>query len=104
LAKASKANARGEVSLDLGDRRVKLKLTLGVMADLEDELGIESLDDLPNSGKAIIKFLARLAKAAGEDVSEQEIREADLDLATVLEVLKALTGATQAGNAPAPGM
>ena len=105
MARSNKpaANARGVVTLDLGDRKVRLKLTLGAMADLEDEFGIENLDQLPMSAKAIISMLVRLAKAAGDEVTADELRDADLDLASVIEAIRSLAGAeAQAGNAPAP--
>jgi len=99
------ANARGEVWLDLGERKVRLKLTVGVLADVEDELGIESLDALPMSGKAIIALIVHLARAAGETVTDAELRAADLDIHEVVETIGKLSGRpAQTGNAPAPSV
>lgn len=95
--KPATANARGVATLDVGDRKVKLRLTLGALADIEDEFGIDSLDDLPLSAKAILRVIVRFAKAAGDEVSNDELRDADIDLSTVMETLRALGG----GGAPA---
>lgn len=98
-----KANARGVVTIKVGERQVPLKLTLGVMADVEEEFQIESMDALPASGKAILFLLERMAKAAGAEVTQQELRDSDLDIATVMETVRALSGADASqGNAPAP--
>lgn len=101
---SKKANARGVVTLKVGARDVKLKLTLGVLADVEEKLNIESLDFMPNSGKALLFLIERMAEAAGEEVSQEELRSSDLDLQTVMEAVKALSGGTDepAKNAAAP--
>jgi hypothetical protein len=73
-----------------------MKLTLGVLADIEEHFEIDSIDSLPNSGKAILWVIEHMAKAAGAEVTQAELRAADIDLATFIETLGALSGANEA--------
>lgn len=105
------ANARGEAALDLGFRKLKLKVTLGAMADAEDEFGCDFSDIEAHLGNTrnIAKFIAILARAAGEEVSEEDvekIRRCDLEVRELMARIAAATGAEPdaPGNAPAPSL
>lgn len=105
-AKAStnrKANPKGEVKLQLAERSIRLKLNLTVLAEIEEKYDIESLDDLPISGRAILFLIERMALAAGEEVSQNELRSANLDLTDVMETIHALSGDALSGGASGEG-
>lgn len=108
LARKDAANARGEAVLDLGFRKLKLKVTLGAMADAEDAFSCDfaEIEAHLGSTRNIAKFIALLAKAAGEEVSDDEveqIRRCDLEVRELMARIAAATGSGQAeGNAPAP--
>lgn len=108
LARKDAANARGESVLDLGFRKLKLKVTLGAMADAEDEFSCDfsEIEAHLGSTRNIAKFIAILAKAAGEEVDADEIeriRRCDLDVRELMARIAAATGGgASEGNAPAP--
>lgn len=100
-------NARAEVPLDLGFRTFKLKVTLRAMALAEDafDCDFSEIEMQLGSTRGIAKFIAILARAAGEDVSEEDveqIRHCDLEVRELMTRIMAAMGTTQEGNAPAP--
>lgn len=101
-ASAVRVSARGEV--DLGFRKLKIKITLGAMADAEDEFGCDfsAIEEHLGSTRNLAKFIAILARAAGEEVSETDveaIRRCDLEVSELMARISAATGASAQGNA-----
>lgn len=97
--KETKANPKGEVLLDLGFRKLRLKASLGAIAQAEDHFGCDfaDLEDHFTSTKALANFIAILARAAGEDVSEEDvqaIRYADIELSELMAPIQAAMGKT----------
>ncbi len=96
----SKVNARGEGSIDLGFRKFKLKMTIGVMADLEDKFECDFIDieSHMTSTRAIAQFIAALARAAGEEVSDDEVeqmRRAPVAISEIFNAMAAVNGASE---------
>lgn len=106
-ARRTGANAKGEALLDLGFRKFKIKVTLGAMARAEDEFGCDFADIEQHLGstKNIAAFIAILARSAGEDVSDEDIKQiryCDLEVSELMARISAATGAADQGNAQAP--
>lgn len=107
----SKATPRGESVLDLGFRKLKIKVSLGAMADVEDDFGCDfsEIEDHLGSTKSIARFIGHLARAAGEEVSDEDIekiRRCDLDLRELMERIMAVVGGQEQtpGNGSAPSV
>lgn len=71
---------RGEVALQLGDRRYTLCLTLGALAELEDVFGAEDLMALADrfgtgrlSSRDLVRLLAVALRGGGHDMSDAEV-------------------------------
>jgi len=71
---------RGEVALQLGDRRYALCLTLGALAELEDVFGVEDLTALAErfgtgrlSSRDLLRLLAVALRGGGHDMSDAEV-------------------------------
>lgn len=105
------ANARGVAKLNLGSRVIGLRLSLAAMDEIETEFEIKNIAELEEklsapSAKDIAKLVAILAKAAGEDVSAEEIVRSDADLIEIMDAVRACMTPDRAGppekNAPAP--
>lgn len=106
-ARRTGANARGEAILDLGFRKLKLKVTLGAMADAEDkfECDFSEIEAHLGSTRGIATFIGILAEAAGEEITDEDIekiRRCDLEVSELMARIAAATGAADQGNAPAP--
>lgn len=107
----ARANPRGLATLRVNGRDLKLKLTLEVMADIEDEFECD-FDEIDSkifgSTRRFAIFFTRLARAAGEEVTEEDtaaMRRLPLSLVEINELIKAAaTGAaeTDAKNETAP--
>ena len=85
---------RGEVPLQLGDRRYTLCLTLGALAELEEAFGAEDLMALAErfgtgrlSSRDLIMLLAVAMRGGGHDLSDAEV--AGLPLADGIEPVAA---------------
>ena len=114
---------RGEVALDLGDRRYTLCLTLGALAELEDAFGVESLDALAErfsggrlSSRDLVRILACGLRGGVHPMSDEEVAALPLDAGldgvarAVADLLVATFGsapenppAPQGPRAPSPG-
>jgi hypothetical protein len=71
---------RGEVPLQLGDKRYTLCLTLGALAELEDAFGVDDLMALAErfgtgrlSSRDLLQLLAVALRGGGHDVSDAEV-------------------------------
>ncbi len=80
-------NPRGETLIDLGARKVRLRMTLEGMAALEDLLKIDTLANIGESevlarpsSSVIGGIIVILAKGAGEVVPLEEARKAPIAL------------------------
>lgn len=106
---------RGETVLQAGERQIKLALTLGAMAEIEDAFQVDSIDELAERlKKPKIKDLLTLVRAlsigGGEEVSEEDLRRLPI---LIPDVQKAVTEVLQraetdmgdgaSGEAPKPG-
>ena len=76
----------GEVSLIVDGKERVLKLTLGALAELEDELGADSLVSLVErfegnrySARDVLALLVAGLRGGGNDVSRSEIAQADIE-------------------------
>lgn len=98
---------RGEAVLDLGNRKVRMRMTLEAMAGIEDLFGIDSLADLetalqrPSSTK-IGGLLCILAKGAGETLSLDDARKAPIALPDLFNLIGQAMGVAPPEGAPAP--
>lgn len=115
--KEVKANAKGEVPLDLGFAKFNLKMTMEAVANAEDafECDFMDLEDCLTSTRNIATFILILASAAGEDVGEagseerkamiEKVRRVPVEVRDLMARIKAATGGgaeQDRGNAPAP--
>lgn len=111
---AAKLSPSGVGVLDLGDRKVELKLTLAAMSRIEVEFGLESIADIDSvmerpSAKKICFLISALAvgEVSAEDIlSSQLAREGDIQ-EIALRLGAVLSGQSSqpkndAGNAAAP--
>jgi hypothetical protein len=71
---------RGEVALQLGDRRYTLCLTLGALAELEESFGVQDLTALGQrfgtgrlSSRDLLTLLAVALRGGGHAMSDQEV-------------------------------
>jgi hypothetical protein len=76
--------ARGEVLLHVGDRCVRLCLTLGALAELETAFDVVSLADLGErlthlTAADLLVVLAALTRGGGEAMSLAQLGEAAID-------------------------
>jgi len=107
---------RGEVALQLGDKRYALCLTLGALAELEDAFGADDLMALAErfgtgrlSSRDLLKLLAVALRGGGHAMSDAEVASLPLadgiaPLASAIADLLILTfGAeTPPSNPPQP--
>jgi hypothetical protein len=105
---------RGEVALQLGDRRYTLCLTLGALAELEEAFGVGDLMALAErfgtgklSSRDLLTILAVALRGGGHDLSDAEAASLPLTegigpvAAAVTELLVATFGAeTPTPNPP----
>ena len=70
---------RGEVTLILDGKPRVLCLTLGALAELEDNMGLDNIGELADrfgSGRVrsadLVKILGAALRAGGEDISDRE--------------------------------
>ena len=69
---------RGDVALALGDRRYRLRLTFGALAEIETGLGVSSLTDLAVRLRALsvadmTTVLCALLRGGGEDEAAAQV-------------------------------
>jgi len=107
---------RGEVALQLGDRRYTLCLTLGALAELEDAFGVEDLMALGErfgtgrlSSRDLLRLLAVALRGGGHDVSDADVASLPLldgiePVASAIADLLVLTFGAEnhAANPPQP--
>jgi hypothetical protein len=81
---------RGEVALQLGDKRYTLCLTLGALAELEEAFGVEDLMALAErfgtgrlSSRDLLRLLAVALRGGGHALSDAEV--ANLPLSDGIE-------------------
>ena len=89
-------SARGSVTVTLNGREVRLLMTIGALAEVEEKLLLDNINDaieLVSSGnvRAAMVMFAALARAGGEALSDAEIGSFDF-----LEVGDALAQAIAA--------
>ena len=77
---------RGEVALTVNGQRHQLKLTLGALAELEEDLGETSLVSLVErfeggrfSARDVLALLHAGLRGAGEDVDPDQLADADIE-------------------------
>lgn len=104
-AQAPRANARGVASIDLGFRKLKLAVTLGAMADAEDAFGCDftDIETALTSTRNIAKFIACLARAAGEEVSDEDIEQIRRAPISVHDLMAAIGDVVRSGEETEPG-
>ena len=86
--------ARGEVEVEAGGRPLKLRLTLGALAEIEDGL---SLDDLSQVEARLKKLraadlaivAAALMRGGGHDIAAADVMRLPLDLPVLVEAVRA---------------
>ena len=84
---------RGEVTLEIGDTRYQLCLTLGALAEIESGLGVESLSDLqgrfsaPRSEDLLI-VLSALLCGGGHDLSPSEVGRLPVKLPDAISAIR----------------
>jgi hypothetical protein len=102
---------RGEVALQLGDRRYTLCLTLGALAELEDAFGVEDLMALAErfgtgrlSSRDLLMLLAVSLRGGGHDMSDAEVASLPLldGIEPVAAAIAALLVATFGAGTPSP--
>lgn len=107
---------RGEVPLQLGDKRYTLCLTLGALAELEDAFGVDDLMALAErfgtgrlSSRDLLRLLSVALRGGGHDVSDVEVANFILPdgiepvAAAIADLLMVAFGAeTSAPNPPQP--
>lgn len=100
----AKANPRGVATLDVGYRKVRLKATLGAIADLEDALGCDfsELESHLGSTRNVAQVIAALARGAGEEVTEEDVEKIRRSSLTIPELMDALQAALSGGASPEP--
>ena len=106
---------RGEVALQLGDKRYTLCLTLGALAELEEAFGVEDLMALAErfgtgrlSSRDLLRLLAAALRGGGHALSDEEV--ASLPLAdgiepvasAIADLLVVTFGAETSSNPPLP--
>ncbi|PVE25548.1 gene transfer agent family protein [Microvirga sp. KLBC 81] len=71
---------RGEVALQLGDRRYTLCLTLGALAELEEAFGVDDLMALAErfgtgrlSSRDLLRLLVAALRGGGHEVTDAEV-------------------------------
>ena len=109
MARTAKSivNAKGVASITLpidGEpRTLKLKMTLGAMAELEDafECDFADLELHLTSTKNIARFIAELARAGGEVLSEEQVAQIRKAPIEVADLMAAIAGVADTGAAPA---
>jgi len=92
---------RGEVDLQIGEQSYTLCVTLGGLAEIEDVLGCETLDQFSEklskmSMKSTIQVLEKLMRKDGKPVNIEEIRE--LPGASFSQAIVAIGAAFSAGQ------
>lgn len=106
----------GEAALSIDGRRVRLRLTLGALADLEDRLGGGDFEALtarlasPRVADLLI-LVAALARGGGDPIDEEALKASDLDLAAAASAVAAAFRAlgdepgkpSRQGQGPSPG-
>ncbi len=99
---------RGEVALQLGDRRYTLCLTLGALAELEEAFGVEDLMALAErfgagrlSSRDLLALLAVALRGGGHEVSDADVARLPLrdGLAPVAAAIADLLVAAFGGEA-----
>lgn len=107
---------RGEVPLQLGDKRYTLCLTLGALAELEDAFGVDDLMALAErfgtgrlSSRDLLRLLSIALRGGGHDVSVAEVANLPLlggiePVATAIADLLMVTFGAEAStpNPPQP--
>lgn len=70
--------ARGETEVNIGGKSYCLRMTLGALAEIEDALGIECLDDLGGAlekprAAHLIAVLGALIRGGGQVITDKEV-------------------------------
>jgi hypothetical protein len=107
---------RGEVALQLGDKRYTLCLILGALAELEEAFGVEDLMALAErfatgrlSSRDLLRLLAVALRGGGHEVSDAEVASLPLSegiepvAAAIADLLVVTFGAgASSSNPPQP--
>lgn len=88
-----KNKQRGEVTIDGPGGELKLCLTLGAIAQLEDGLGIDSLTEIGEvltkaSMKHMLLIIKALAAGGGNPLSDDQLMTWQADLPSVMEKIQ----------------
>ncbi len=99
--------ARGEVTLELGDKSYCLCLTMGALAEIETALEASSLTDLDARLKApraddLIAILHALFKGGGEELSLEQVKALPMEVAQVTRAIGAAFNAAGAQDPATP--
>ena len=77
---------RGEIEFETGGNTYIMCMTLGAMAEIEEVFELESISDLGDAfaggkiqTKKLIGLLGALIRGGGQDISNEEIGQFDLD-------------------------
>lgn len=84
---------RGEVTIEGPEGELKLCLTLGAIAKLEDDLGIESLTEIDTvlekaSSKHLIKITQALLAGGGNTLSDEQMMTWQVDFQQLMEKIQ----------------
>lgn len=101
LARSGVNKARGEVTLQLGEKSYALCATMGALAEIEDALEVESIaeiaEKLENASTKNIAIVLRALMIDEDAPSVAEIRQSGIELPVAIKAI------SDAFNAMAPG-
>lgn len=86
---------RGDVGFVLNGRERRLRLTFGVLAEIETILGAHGLADMgvrvrAMSAMELVRVLAALLRGGSEDGAADELEEAEVNLRAAAEAVSAV--------------
>ena len=103
MSKKRIVNAQGvatiKLPIDGAERELKLKVTLAAMARLEDafECDFADLELHLTSTKNLARFIAELARAGGEVLSDEQVEQIRFAPISIEDLMTAIQGVTSNG-------
>lgn len=93
--------ARGETEVNIGGKNYCLRMTLGALAEIEEALEIECLDDLGSAlekprASHLIAVLGALMRGGGCDISDEKV--ASLPITDITQLGNDIGRAMSAGS------
>ncbi|MEL7027681.1 MAG: GTA-gp10 family protein [Pseudomonadota bacterium] len=90
--------ARGDVTLTVDGAPRTLRLTLGALAEIETGLGLERFEEIgprlsAPSAADLVVVLGALLRGAGEPITDEKLRAAEIDLGQAAKAIAAAFGA-----------